>query len=91
MPYRRAQMEYRDRGRKYNTSPGQHGGPAKPPAHMHEHMEQMHYPLRKSALIRAARTQNMPADVVRVLRRLPDHEYQNADHVCRVAVEVHEV
>lgn len=62
-------------------------GPARPPDHMDRYLREFQYPARKRYLIDQARIQEVPSDVVHVLRRLPDREYLGAEQVAQAARE----
>lgn len=83
-------MRKHKRGRgKNKSSRHDYGGPPKPPPYFRQYVERLDYPARKSSLHLQAKESDIPADVVRILGRLPDHEYGSAEEVCRIADEVH--
>lgn len=71
----------------HNSFGAGHGGPARPPDHMDRYLREFQYPARKRYLIDQARIQEVPSDVVHVLRRLPDREYLDAEQVAQTARE----
>ncbi len=77
----------------HNTPPYQHhkGGPGKPPPQFRDQVAHLSYPSRPKRMILEAQGQHLPPDAVRLLHRIPDHEYRTPDEVYEAARKAHEI
>lgn len=66
-----------------------YSAPSMPPDHMSDDLRRLRYPARTGWLVEQAESEQLPTDVIHVLKRLPDHEYLNADQVMQTVNELH--
>lgn len=58
------------------------------PAEIQQHLSGIDYPVDKQQLIKHARQENAPDDVMSVLQRIPDGEYDSPIAVSKAVGEV---
>lgn len=58
------------------------------PAEVQEHLEGVDYPVEKQDLIRHAQDQNAPEEVMKVLRRIPEQQYDSPVDVSKALGDI---